>query len=406
MSPEEVADDRRDLGPGDRTLLIIEDDARFARILLDMAHRTGFKGLVASRGDAGLDLARRHGPDAIMLDIQMPGMEGWAVLDRLKHSPETRHIPVHVISVRDDLERGLRLGALACLQKPISGQDLEAAFANIRAFLERDVRTLLVVEDDPAEREGILKLIGDGDVRSTAVGTAREALDALQAGRFDCMVLDLRLPDMGGLELIETIRKRPSLRELPIVVYAAEDLVRDQAPRLEELAESVIIKGEKSPERLLDETALFLHRVEANLPESKRRILRQVRGSDPILAGRKVLIVDDDARNLFALTSLLERQQMQVLIAENGQEALAVLDQDPGVDLVLMDIMMPEMDGYEAMRAIRRMEQFRATPIIALTAKAMKGDRENCIEAGASDYIAKPVDSDQLLSLLRVWLYR
>ena len=350
MSPEEVADDRRDLGPGDRTLLIIEDDARFARILLDMAHRTGFKGLVASRGDAGLDLARRHVPDAIMLDIQMPGMEGWAVLDRLKHSPETRHIPVHVISVRDDLERGLRLGALACLQKPISGQDLEAAFANIRAFLERDVRTLLVVEDDPAEREGILKLIGDGDVRSTAVGTAREALDALQAGRFDCMVLDLRLPDMGGLELIETIRKRPGLRELPIVVYAAEDLVRDQAPRLEELAESVIIKGEKSPERLLDETALFLHRVEANLPESKRRILRQVRGSDPILAGRKVLIVDDDARNLFALTGLLERQKMQVLVAENGQEAIAVLDQDPGVELVLMDIMMPEMDGYEAMR--------------------------------------------------------
>ena len=386
--------------------MIIEDDARFARILLDMAHRTSFKGLVASRGDAGLDLARRHVPDAIMLDIQMPGMEGWAVLDRLKHSPETRHIPVHVISVRDDLERGLRRGALACLQKPISGQDLEAAFANIRAFLERDVRTLLVVEDDPAEREGILKLIGDGDVRSTAVGTAREALDALQAGRFDCMVLDLRLPDMGGLELIETIRKRPGLRELPIVVYAAEDLVRDQAPRLEELAESVIIKGEKSPERLLDETALFLHRVEANLPESKRRILRQVRGSDPILAGRKVLIVDDDARNLFALTGLLERQKMQVLVAENGQEAIAVLDQDPGVELVLMDIMMPEMDGYEAMRAIRRMEQFRALPIIALTAKAMKGDRENCIEAGASDYIAKPVDTEQLLSLLRVWLYR
>ncbi len=310
-SVAEVADDRHDLGPGDRILLIIEDDARFARILLDMAHRTGFKGLVAARGEAGLDLARRHEPDAIMLDIKLPGMEGWAVLDRLKHSPETRHIPVHIISVRDDLERGLRLGALACLQKPVSAEDLEAAFASIRAFLERDVRTLLVVEDDPAEREGILKLIGDGDVRSTAVGTAREALDALQAGRFDCMVLDLRLPDMGGLELIETIRKRPSLRELPIVVYAAEDLVRDQAPRLEELAESVIIKGEKSPERLLDETALFLHRVEANLPESKRRILRQVRGSDPILAGRKVLIVDDDARNLFALTSLLERQQMQ-----------------------------------------------------------------------------------------------
>jgi CheY-like chemotaxis protein len=283
---------------------------------------------------------------------------------------------------------------------------LEAGFANIRAFLERDVRSLLVVEDDPAERDGILKLIGDGDVRTTAVGTAREALQALQAGRFDCMVLDLRLPDMGGLELIESIRKRPSLRELPIVVYAAEDLVRDQTPRLEQLAESVIIKGEKSRERLLDETTLFLHRVEANLPESKRRILRQVRGSDPILAGRKVLIVDDDARNLFALTGLLERRQMQVLVAENGQEAIAVLDQDPGVDLVLMDIMMPEMDGYEAMRAIRRMEHFRALPIIALTAKAMKGDRENCIEAGASDYIAKPVDTDQLLSLLRVWLYR
>jgi CheY-like chemotaxis protein/signal transduction histidine kinase/HAMP domain-containing protein len=402
----EVADDRHDLGPGERIVLVIEDDARFARILLDMAHRTGFKGLVASRGDAGLELARRYGADAIMLDIKLPGMEGWAVLDRLKHSSETRHIPVHIISVQDDLARGLRLGAIACLQKPVSAVDLEAVFAGIRAFLERDVRTLLIVEDDPAEREGILKLIGDGDVRNTAVGTAREALNALQAGRFDCVVLDLRLPDMGGLELIETIRKRPNLRELPIVVYAAEDMVRDQARRLEELAESVIIKGEKSPERLLDETALFLHRVEANLPESKRRLLREIRGTDPILAGRKVLIVDDDARNLFALTSLLERQQMHVLVAENGNEAIAVLDQDPDVDLVLMDIMMPEMDGYEAMRAIRQIEHFQSLPLIALTAKAMKGDRETCVEAGASDYIGKPVDTEQLLSLLRVWLYR
>jgi CheY-like chemotaxis protein len=400
-----IADDRQEIRPGDRTLLIIEDDARFARILLEMARRKEFKGVVAARGDAGLELARKLVPDAIMLDLELPGMEGWAVLDRIKHDPETRHIPVHIISVQDDLGRGLRHGALACLRKPVSAEDLEAAFATIRGFLERDVRRLLLVEDDPAERQGLLNLIDDGDIRTIAVGTGREALDALQDDRFDCLVLDPHLRDMAGLELIESIRRRPDLRELPIIVYAEPDLARDQAHRLEELSESIIVKGERSPDRLLDETALFLHRVEANLPESKRRILKQLRESDSVLAGRTVLIVDDDARNLFALTSLLEHQQMQVRVAENGREAIEALDQDPRVDAVLMDIMMPEMDGYEAIRAIRRREPFRSLPIIALTAKAMKGDREACMEAGASDYIAKPVDTDQLLSLLRVWLY-
>ena len=238
------------------------------------------------------------------------------------------------------------------------------------------------------------------------MGTAREALDAVQAGRFDCMVLDLRLPDMDGLKLIEEIRNQPSLRQLPIIVYTAKDLSPDERRRLKELAESVIIKDEKSPERLLDETALFLHRVEANLPESKRRILQQIRQSDSLLAGRCVLIVDDDVRNLFALTSLLEADKVRVLVAENGKEAIDILDESPEIDLVLMDIMMPKMDGYEAIKTIRRMERFRSLPIIALTAKAMKGDREACIDAGASDYIAKPVNNEQLLSLLRVWLYR
>jgi CheY-like chemotaxis protein len=272
--------------------------------------------------------------------------------------------------------------------------------------VDRPIKRLLVVEDDNASQQSIVELIGNGDVETTVVGTGEEALAALQAGPFDCMVLDLGLPDMTGFQLITRVRSEIGLRKLPTIVYTGKQLSKKEEAELRRLAESVVIKDARSPERLLDETALFLHRVTAKLPDAKRRMLEHLHRTDPVLTGRKVLIVDDDVRNIFALTTFLERSEMQVLFAESGHDGIAMLKKTPDIDVVLMDVMMPEMDGYETMRSIRENLRFRALPIIAVTAKAMKGDREKCIEAGASDYIAKPVDMDQLLSLLRVWLYR
>jgi len=401
-----LTDDRDNIQPGDRILLIIEDDINFVRILLDMARQHGFKGLVALRSDTGLAMARDYKPDAIMLDIRLPEMDGWTVLDRLKHDPNTRHIPVHILSVEEGQQRSLQLGAIAYLQKPVSSDALTNALTKIKGFIERQMKNLLVVEDDETQRHSIVELIGNSDVSTTAVSTGAAALAALKAGHFDCIVLDLGLPDMTGFELIEQIKQDVSLSRLPIIVYTGKELTKQEEMQLKRMAETIIIKDVRSPERLLDETALFLHRVQANLPEPKRQILEQLQQTDPVLAGKKVLIVDDDMRNIFALTSMLERHQIQVVYAENGRDGIAMLQNDPEINIVLMDVMMPEMDGYETMQAIRQHEEFRSLPMIALTAKAMKGDREKCIEAGASDYITKPVDTEQLLSLLRVWLYQ
>jgi hypothetical protein len=302
--------------------------------------------------------------------------------------------------------RGLKQGALAFFEKPITKDTLDEAFAQLLSFVERRVKTLLVVEGDKAQLRNLVELIGDGDVETTAVPTGAAAMAALKAAPFDCMVLDLVLPDMTGFDLIEQIRGEAGLAELPIIVYTGKDLTETEAEALARLADSVTVKDVKSPERLLDETALFLHRVEADLPPPKRRMLEQVHLSDPVLSGKKVLIVDDDLRNVFALTSALEMHEMQVAYAENGRDGLTKLQADPAIDIVLMDVMLPGMDGHETMREIRNRREFRNLPIIALTAKAMKGDREKCIEAGASDYISKPVVTEQLLSLLRVWLYK
>ncbi|MFN6567552.1 response regulator [Dendronalium sp. ChiSLP03b] len=405
-SPNEIADDRETIQSGDRVLLIVDDDDKFARILLDMARQQGFKVIVALQSKQGLALARQFKPDAITLDIYMPGMDGWTMLDRLKRDPETRHIPVHIFSVDDREQRGLQLGAVTYLQKPVSPEALTEVFTEIKGFIERKVKNLLVIEDDPVQAQSIIELIGNGDVQSTAVGTGAEALRTLKSQRFDCIVLDLGLPDMNGLELIELIKQESSFLKLPIIVYTGKDLTRQEETQLRRLAESIIIKNVRSPERLLDETALFLHRVQSKLPKPKRQMLEQLHQTDPVLTNRKILIVDDDLRNIFALTSFLEGYQMQVLFAENGRDGIETLQANPDTNVVLMDIMMPEMDGYETTRAIRQQQQFRSLPIIALTAKAMPGDREKCIEAGASDYITKPVDTEQLLSLLRVWLYR
>lgn len=406
LTHQAIEDDREAIQPGERTLLIIEDDINFARILLELVRQHEFKGLVASRGDMGLAIAREFKPAAIMLDVRLPVMDGWTVLDRLKHDPNTRHIPVHMMSVEEGQQRSLQQGAIAYLQKPINSEALSQALNEIKAFVERPVKNLLVVEDDEIQRHSIVDLIGNSDVASIAVGTGAAALEALKSGHFDCVVLDLGLPDMSGFELIEQIKQQPHLGYLPIVVYTGKELTPQEETQLRRISDTIIIKDVRSPERLLDETALFLHRVQANLPAPKRQMLEQLQQNDPILAGKKVLIVDDDVRNIFALTSLLERYQMQVLYAENGRDGITMLQNHPDINIVLMDVMMPEMDGYETMRAIRQISSFKSLPTIALTAKAMKGDREKCIEAGASDYITKPVDTEQLLSLLRVWLYK
>ncbi|WP_460201910.1 response regulator, partial [Scytonema sp. NUACC21] len=401
-----LMDDRGNIENGDRVLLIVEDDTNFARILLDMSRQQGFKCIVAHNGNTGLGLAQQFQPTAVILDIRLPGMDGWTVLDRLKHDPKTRHIPVHIMTVEDGRQRGLQLGAIAYLQKPVSSEALHKAFSKIKGFVERPVKSLLVVEDDDTQRHSIVELIGNTDVATIAVKTGAEALQAVRDRYFDCVVLDLGLPDMSGFDLIERIKQLPNGEALPIIVYTARELTRSEDTQLRRLAETIIVKDVRSPERLLDETALFLHRVQAELPAPKRQILEQLHSSDPVLVGKKVLIIDDDVRNIFALTSMLERYEMQVIYAENGREGVDLLYNTPDVAVVLMDVMMPGMDGYETTRMIRQDERFKSLPIVALTAKAMQGDREKCIDAGASDYITKPVDVEQLLSLLRVWLYR
>ncbi|KAM3100566.1 response regulator [Phormidesmis sp. 146-35] len=414
LPASEIADDRDQIQPNDplrvsrrdRVLLIIEDDINFARILLEMARQQGFKVIVALRSQPGLSLAQHFKPNAIMLDIHLPDMDGWTVLDRLKHNPETRHIPIHILSSDDQQQRGLSLGAIAYLQKPVSSETLNQIFTNIKGFIDRPVKSLLIIEDDAVQANSIAELIGNGDVQSTTIGTGAEALSRLRSQRFDCVVMDLGLPDMSGFDLIEQIKQESELASLPIIVYTGKELTRPEETRLKRLAETIIIKDVRSPERLLDETALFLHRVQANLPQPKREILEELRQSDPVLAHKKVLVIDDDMRNIFALTSLLEQYEMEVIYAENGRDGIEVLQANPDTDAILMDVMMPEMDGYETTRAIRQQEQYRTLPIVALTAKAMQGDREKCIEVGASDYITKPVDTEQLISLLRVWLYR
>jgi CheY-like chemotaxis protein len=403
-----INDDRERIEEGDRTVLVIENDQNFARVLLDMAREKGFKAVVELDGEAGLAAAREIRPDAITLDIDMPGMDGLEVLDRLKRDPDTRHVPVHIISGVEEKREGLKAGAIAFLAKPVSKEGLDAAFARISSFIDTVPKNLLVVEDNETQRQSIVELIAHDDVDIIAVGSAEEALGKLQEKHFDCMVLDLGLHsgDMSGFDLLEKVKSDSDNHDLPIIIYTGRELSPEDETKIKKYAETIIVKDVKSPERLLDETALFLHRIEAKLPEQKRKMLEHLHDADSVVAGKNILVVDDDVRNIFSLTSMLEDHGMVVRFAENGKQAIDEMKKDANVDAVLMDVMMPEMDGYETTRAIRAMDQFKSLPIIALTAKAMKGDREKCIAAGASDYITKPVDTEQLLSLLRVWLYR
>ncbi len=407
LEPESgsLPDDRATIRKDDRVLLVVEDDANFARLMADFAREKGFKVVATRRGEHVMSLAEKFQPIAITLDLHLPDQEGWVVLDRLKNSAATRHIPVHIVSVQEARDRSLRLGAVSFLQKPVTRNQVDSVLAEMQEFASKPVKNLLIVEDDPVQRQSVADLIGNGDVVATTVGTGAGALSALEAKKFDCLILDLGLPDMDGLELLRRIKEKVG-GTLPIIIYTGRSLTSGEEMELQQISDAIIIKDVKSPERLLDETALFLHRVQSKLPEPKRQAMEQARKEDSILSGRTVLVVDDDPRNIFSITAALEQNRMRVLYAGNGREGLEILERTPEIEAVLMDVMMPEMDGFEAMRRIRGNPKFRRLPVLAITAKAMKGDREKCIEAGASDYITKPVDLDHLRSLLRVWLYK
>ncbi|HEX3917141.1 MAG TPA: HAMP domain-containing protein [Caulobacteraceae bacterium] len=401
-----VADDRRDIQPGDPVLLIVEDDPHYARVMTDLARDNGFKVLVAMRGAEALALAREHQPTAVSLDVFLPDMLGWTVLSHLKQDSATRHIPVQIVTLDEDKQHGLARGAFSFLNKPTTTEGLEDALCRIKDFTGPRRRRLLVVEDNAAERLTVTELLGHDDIDIEAVGSGGEALARLKADPADCVVLDLKLPDMSGFDVLERMREDADLADTPVVVFTGRELTAEEDARLHTMARSVVVKGVESPERLLDETSLFLHRVVADLPQHKQDMLERLHSSDDDLIDQTVLLVDDDARNIFALSSVLERRGMKVLTATNGSEAVSMVESEPDIAIVLMDIMMPGMDGYETIEVIRMNPAFRRLPIVALTAKAMKGDREKCLQAGASDYLAKPVNTEQLLSALRMWLHR
>ncbi|HWI07150.1 MAG TPA: response regulator, partial [Solirubrobacteraceae bacterium] len=402
--PAGLEDDRARISPGDRVALIVDDDVDCAMRALVQAREHGFRGLVARHGTTGVTLAHELAPDVIVLALPVRG--GVAVLDQLKHHPRTRHIPVYACGVAEERLDALRAGAAGFLARPVEADALAAAYSEAAAFLDSPVRRLLVVEDDEVQRQSIVELVGNGDdVDVTAVGSSEAALAALAGGSFDCIVLDLKLPETTGFDLLDHLKGDERHSTTPVIVHTGKELTRREETRLRRYADSIIVKDAGSPERLLDETALFLHRPQAALPPDSREMLEQLHTADAVLPGKRVMIVDDDVRNVFALTSALEARGMVVRFAENGREAIESLDADPAVDLVLMDVMMPEMDGHQTTAALRADARFADLPIISLTAKAMRGDREKSIAAGASDYITKPVDIEQLISLMRVWLY-
>jgi hypothetical protein len=403
---DQVTDDREDLKDGDLILMIVEDDALYARILVDLARDTGFKVLIATRGAEAISLARQFRPSAVSLDIFLPDMLGWTVLNQLKLDPATRHIPVQIISLDEDRQHGLSRGAFSYLVKPVTNDDLGVALSRIKAYVTPRRRQLLIVEDNAAERVSIAELLAHEDINIFTAGTGAEALEWLREKRFDCVVVDLHLRDMPGIDVLEEIAHEDLILDLPVVVFTGKEVSTEQEARLHKLARSLVVKAVESTERLLDETSLFLHRVVADMPPERQQILERLHRSDENLVDRQVLIVDDDVRNIFALSSVLERRGMKVLTASTGREAIETMEATPDLAIVLMDIMMPEMDGYQTMRVIRQNPSWGRLPIVALTAKAMKGDREKCLEAGATDYLAKPVNTEQLLSTLRLWLHR
>ena len=401
---ERFPDDREQAVAGRRTVLVVEDEPGFARILYDLAHDLGYRCLVGLTAGEGLELATNNSPDAILLDIRLPDGSGLSVLQQLKDNPATRHIPVHVVSSMENGTEALHLGAIGYALKPTTREQLEDVFRKLQEKSSQQIKRVLLVEDDERQRDSVVALIADADVQISAVGSGEEALALLHSEIFDCMIIDLKLPDMQGNELLQRMSQEELFSFPPVIVYTGRNLTRDEEAELLKYSRSIIIKGARSPERLLDEVTLFLHKVESQLSTERQHMLKTVRGRDRVFEGRTILLVDDDVRNVFALTSALEQRGANVVVGRNGFEAISKLDEVPGIDLVLMDVMMPGMDGLEATRRIRADGRFDRLPIIAITAKAMKDDQEQCLAAGANDYLAKPIDLARLYSLLRVWM--
>ena len=402
----ETIDDRYNIHENDKIVLIMEDDMEFAQVLLLFVRERNYKGIIASEGNIGLSYARHYKPDSIILDMKLPVMDGAEVLKQLKNDPDLRHIPVQIISGYDRRKEGLELGAFDFMQKPVSKDNLRGAFDRIEDFISKKLKKLLIVEDNEKQNKAIRELIGNGDVRSFSAYSGEEAHTMMIKENYDCVIVDLGLPDMSGFDFLEKIKANEGLKKVPIIIYTGKDLSKEENSRLTKLANTVVLKTADSHARLLDETTLFLHRVESQLSKEKQNIIRKLHKTHEVLKNKKVLVVDDDIRNIYSLSNALQEEGVQCLSAENGKAALKILKEDPSVDIILMDVMMPEMDGCEATKEIRSISKFNKLPIIALTAKAMKGDREKCLEAGMSDYIAKPVNIEQLLSLMRVWLYK
>jgi CheY-like chemotaxis protein len=406
--PLPFEDDRERLDPQGRLLLVVEDDVRFAEILLRLAHELDFECIVAQTAHEALELIRRHVPSAVVLDVALPDTSGLSVLDGLKRDPRTRHVPVHVVSAFDHAETALAMGAIGYALKPTDRDQLAAAFRRLAAKADQKLQRVLIVEDDAVQRDSMERLLGGEGVKIVGVETAADALAQLRESTFDCMVMDLALPDATGYDLLERMSRDDTYSFPPVIVYTGRSLTRDEEQRLRRYSRSIIIKGARSPERLLDEVTLFLHRVESDLPADHQRMLREARSRDRVFEDRRILVVEDDVRNVYALSSVFEPSGARVDIARNGIEALAALERAQAekspIDLVLMDVMMPEMDGLTAMREIRKRREWQQLPIIALTAKAMKDDRDSCLAAGASDYMAKPIDVEKLRSLARVWI--
>ena len=406
MPQPAINDDRESITEGDKTILIIEDDGNFAKTLVKQSHEKGFKCLASPNGHNGLMLAEKYQPSAVILDINLPDLTGWEVLDALKKNPALRHIPVHMMSVEDKTFDAYKKGAVGYLHKPVSQKDLHSAFDRLEDVITKKIRDLLVVEDDNILRHEIVKLVGNGDVKTTALASGAEVIKTMKESHFDCMILDIGLPDMSGFELLDRLEKEEDIEIPPVIIYTGRELTREEHENLYRYTDSIIIKGVKSVERLLDETSLFLHRAIDRMPSDGRKMIANLYEQDAMFADKKLLIVDDDMRNAFALSKILSDKQMEIMIANNGIKALEILAEHKDIDLVLMDIMMPEMDGYETMVKIRSQEKFWNLPIIALTAKAMPEDKAKCLAAGANDYLAKPVEEARLLSMMRIWLYR
>ncbi|MCG8527045.1 MAG: response regulator [Opitutales bacterium] len=404
--PKTIADDLKSLSEGDRSLLVIEDDTDFARTLKRLSRKRGFKFIHATSGELGLELAEKHAPSAVILDIHLPGIQGWEVLDRLKENDKTRHIPIHMISADSHSIEALKKGAIGFLQKPVDSDQLTDSFSKIESFIEKGIKELLIVEDDKEAQESLTRLIRNEGISISIAEDGKTALKQMKSKSFDCIILDVGLPDMSGIDLLKILKNENGVDLPPIVIHTGQEISKEMEFELQNYSKSIIIKGVRSSERLLDETALFLHQVIEELPSEKREMIQKLHDSDSILEGKKVLLVDDDMRNVFALSKLLAGKNMEVIKAANGQKAIEALEENPDLDMILMDVMMPVMDGLEATRRIREMKEHVKLPIICVTAKAMKEDRQKCIDAGANDYITKPVDTDRLFSVMRVWLYQ